>query len=151
MASGWTNKLKWRLLGWVFVNQTEPTVFYCALVTNAVTPTVDTNTKSELTEIANGNGYTTGGFSLTPGATDFDVHTEDDTNDWGLVQCKDIAWTATGGPIPISGTGAYHSIITDDNVTQGSREVYAFHDLSGPISVSVGQTLTLQNVELRIT
>ena len=75
--AGWTNKGKWRMLGWVFVNQTEPTNFYIALVTSATAPDQDINTLSELTQIATGNGYSDGGYSLTPGATDFDVHTEE--------------------------------------------------------------------------
>lgn len=151
MASGWTNKGKYRVLGWVFVAQTEVTYFYAALITNATTPDADTNTFSQLTEINTGNGYTAGGYQLTPGVTDFDVLTEDDTNDWALVQCKDIVWTASGGPIPNGGTGAYYCILTDDNATQGDREVLAFWDLTGPVSVSDTQTLTLQNCELRIT
>lgn len=149
--AGWTNRLKYNMLGWVFRATALPTNFYIALVTSAVAPTADTNTKSELTEIANGNGYTTGGTSLTKNSTDFDVLTEDDSNDRALVQLKDIVWTASGGSLPGSGNGARYAILTDDNATQGSREVYTFWDLTSDRSVSVGQTLTLQNCEIRIT
>jgi hypothetical protein len=76
--------------------------------------------------------------------------TEDDTNDRGLVQVKDIAWTASGGSIPASGNGARYAVLTDDNGTVGSREVYAYWDLTADRTVSVGQTLTLQNLELRL-
>ena len=110
----------------------------------------DTDTKTTLTEIANGNGYVTGGISLTRNSTDFDVLTEDDVNDRALVQLKDIVWTASGGSIPASGGGARYAILTDDNVTQGSREVYPYWDLVSDRTVSVGQTLTLQNCEIRI-
>lgn len=148
--AGWTNKLKYNMLNWVFRAQTIPTNFYLALVTSAAAPTADINTKSELTEIANGNGYTTGGTSLTKNSTDFDVLTEDDSNDRGLIQIKDIVWTASGGSLPASGNGARYAVLTDDNATQGSREILAYFDLSSDRSVSTGQTLTLQNCELRI-
>ena len=147
---GWTNKLKYKSLGWIFLGEALPTNFYVALVTSAVAPGADTNTKSELTEIANGNGYTTGGISLSRNSTDFDVWTEDDANDRGLVQIKDLVWTASGGSLPGSGNGARYAILTDDNATQGSREVYAYFDLTSDRSVSSGQTLTLQDCELRI-
>lgn len=52
MASGWTNKGKYKLLGWGFRAETAPTEYKMALVTNAVAPTADTNTLSELTEMA---------------------------------------------------------------------------------------------------
>ena len=151
MASVVTNKGKFNVLEWAFRKANIPTVLYLALITNAVAPVADTDTKTEVTELANGNGYTTGGISVAMNATDFDVLTEDDTNDWSLVQIKDEVWTASGGPIPISGTGAYYAILTDDNATQANREIICSWDLTGPISVSSGQTLTLQNCELRIT
>ena len=147
---GWTNKGKAAVLGWAFQGVTIPTNFYVALVTDAVAPVADTNTKTELTEIANGQGYTTGGIQLTKNDTDFDVLTEDDTGDAGLIQIRDLVWTAAAGPIPASGDGARYAVLTDDNVTQGSREIYAFWDLEEARQVSDGQTLTLQNLELRL-
>jgi hypothetical protein len=120
------------------------------LVTSATAPVADTNTASELTEITAGNGYTAGGFQLSRNSTDFDVWTEDDTNDRGLVQLKDITWTASGGSIPGSGSGARYAVITDDNVTDASREIYIYFDLTSDRTVSDGQTLTLQDCEIRL-
>lgn len=151
MASGITNRGKFKLLDWAFRATALPTNYYVALCTSAVTPTVDTNTFSELTEIAAGNGYTAGGISLTKNSTDFDVLTEDDTGDKGLIQIKDLVWTASGGNLPASGNGARWAILTDDNATQGSRIVIAWWDLVSDRSVSVGQPLTLQNCELDLT
>jgi len=148
--AGWTNVGKMSILEAYFRNAGAPTNFYVALVTSAVVPTQDTNTLGQLTEIAAGNGYTTGGYSLTKNATDFDVLTEDDTNDRGLIQVKDVVWAASGGSIPASGNGARYAVLTDDNVTVGSREVYAYWDLTSDRTVSSGQTLTLQDCELRI-
>lgn len=148
--AGWTNKGKYDCLdGWLR-NTAPPTNFYVALVTSAAAPDADTNTMTELTEIAAGNGYTSGGYQLTPGATDFDVLTEDDANDRALCQIKDIVWTASGGSIPDSGNGARYSVFTDDNATVANREIYAYWDLTSDRQVSDGQSLTLQDCEFRI-
>lgn len=146
-----TNKGKYRLLGYAFRAATIPTDFYVALVTSATAPSADLNTLSQLTEIAAGNGYTSGGIAVTPGATDFDVWTEDDDNDRALVQLADLTWTADGGNLPASGGGARYAVLTDDNETVASREVLAWWDLSADRSVSDGQDLTLLNPELRLT
>lgn len=147
--AGFTNKGKAQMLGEWCRATGAPTGFNVALVTDAVAPTADTNTLSELTEITAGNGYTSGGIAVSRNATDFDTLNEDDANDRGSVQIKDLVWTASGGPIPASGSGARYAVLVDDNVTVGSREVLAFWDLGSAVSVSDGQTLTLQNLELR--
>ena len=149
--AGFTNRGKYLMLGYVFRGTTLPTNFYVALVTSAVAPAQDHNTLSQLTEIAAGNGYTTGGYQLTPGTTDFDVQTENDTSDLALVQIKDVIWTASGGSIPSSGGGARYAVLTDNNVTVGSRQIIAYWSLGSDRTVSSGQTLTLQNCELDFT
>lgn len=149
--AGWTNRGKYNVLNMVYRNSAEPTNFYLFLATSAAAPTADTNVKSDLTEVATGNGYTAGGISIARNSTDFDVLTEDDTNDRALIQLKDMVWTASGGNLPGSGSGARYAILTDDNVTLGSREVYQFFDLSSDRVVSDTQTLTLQNCEIRLT
>lgn len=151
MASGFTNRGKFLLFGYVFRGTTLPTNFYVALATSATAPTADTNTLGELTEITAGNGYTTGGYSLARNATDFDTLTEDDTGDKALIQLKDVAWTASGGNLPASGSGARYAVLTDDNATVASRQVLAFWDLTSDRTVSSGQPLTLQNCELDLT
>jgi hypothetical protein len=152
MASGVTNKGAYKILGWSLRQETMETNLYLALITNDNVPDVDTDTFGELTEIAAGNGYTTGGYQLTPNSTDFDVWTEDDVNDKGYIQLKDIVWTASGGSIPDTGTGAYYAVLLDDNGTIGSRKVYAWFELTGaPVSVSDGQTLTLPDVQIDAT
>lgn len=149
--AGFTNRGKYAILGVYYRGVTPPTVFYLALITSAVAPSADINTFSELTEIAAGNGYTAGGISVARDGTDFDVLTEDDGNDRALVQIKDEVWTASGGSLPASGNGARYAILTDDNGTQSAREIINFFDLTSDRSVSVGQSLTLQNCEMRLT
>jgi hypothetical protein len=131
-------------------NVTRATNYYIVLWTSATAPTQDTNTVSDHTQIATGNGYSDGGYSLTPGDTDFDVLTEDDSNDRALLQVKDVTWSASGGSIPDTGDGARYAGLTDDNATVANREVYMYWDLSSDRSVSDGQDLTLQDLEVRI-
>jgi hypothetical protein len=148
--AGMTNRGKYWTLDWVFRGASLPTNYYVALATSAVAPTADINTFGELTQIATGNGYTDGGYSLTPNGTDFDVLTEDDANDRADMQIKDVVWTASGGSIPDTGDGARYAVLLDDNVTIGSRIVIGWWDLTTDRSVSNGQTLTLQDLELRL-
>ena len=153
--NGWTNKGFFNLLNHVFRNTGAPTNFFIALCTSATGPTSDTNTLGDLTQIATGNGYTDGGFSLDKNATDFDVLTEVDSgspdlDDYALIQIKDVVWTASGGTVPASGDGARYAVITDDNGTVASREVYGWWDLVSDRSVSDGQALTLSNLELQL-
>jgi len=150
MAAGFTNKGLFTVLGWAVRADAMPTYLYVALWTSATAPDADTNTMSDGTQIATGNGYADGGYQLTPGATDFDVHTEDDTNDYAFVQIKDVVWTASGGPIPSSGGGARYAVLTDDNATVANRLVIFYWDLTSDRSVSDGQALTLQNLEMQL-
>jgi hypothetical protein len=129
--AGFTNKGKMRALEATFRGGDT---FYVALVTSADAPGPDTNTLDDLTQIATGNGYADGGFELTGNSTDFDTLTEDDSNDRGLIQIKDVAWTASGGAIPASGDGARYAVLTDDNATVANRErvVWGHADAARP-------------------
>lgn len=145
-----TNRGAFRIPQWVFQGVAIPTNFYVALVTSATAPTVDTNTLSQLTQVAAGNGYTTGGISLSRNTTDFDSLVEDDTDDQSELQIRDVVWTAAGGDLPGSGSGARYAVLTDDNATVGSREVLMWWDLGSDRIISDTQTLTLQNLELNL-
>lgn len=155
MASGWTNRLRNNVLEHYFraANTPEQNAFMVALMVGASNvPSADHNTWSDVnsSQVATGNGYTSGGYELTRNATDFDVLTEDDTNNRALIQCKDIAWTATGGTLPASGSGARWAWLMDKHATPGSRDLCGWFDLVSARQVSSGQTLTLQDVEFRI-
>lgn len=140
-----TNKGAFRRDDTYWRGASAPTTFYLALVTNAVAPTVDTNTLSELTEVGTGTGYTSGGIAVARSAAGFDVLTEDDTNDRSILQMVDKAFTGAGGNI----SNAYYAVLTDDNGTVGDREVLMFWALPGaPVSVSDGQTMTIQDAAL---
>lgn len=148
MTPLWTNRGFYLVLQWAFRKANIPTNLYLALVTSAVAPTEAINTLSELTQIAAGNGYSDGGYQLAMNATDFDTLTESDASHKALIQLKDIAWTASGGNIPISGSGARYAVLTTDEGTVGNRQVIAAWDLGSDRTVSDTQILTLQNTEL---
>jgi hypothetical protein len=149
--AGVTNRGKIRMPDGYFRNTSIPTNFYLALCTSATAPTADINTLGQLTQIATGNGYASGGYQLARNTVDFDVLTENDTTDYGLVQIFDVVWTASGGSIPSAGNGARYAVLTDDDTTEANREVIAYWDLTSDRQVSDGQTLTLQNCEIRLT
>lgn len=139
--AGFTNRFKSNILGGFFdASYTIPTNYYLALVTT--TPTADTNVFSDLTEIAAGNGYTSGGAALSRNTTDFPTLTEDDVSDLGSIAIKDVVWTASGGPIPASGSVETYAVLLDDNATVANREVLGYFALTGASSVSDGQTFT---------
>lgn len=146
----WTNKGKAFVLD-LIRGAAVPTNYYLALVTAAVAPSADTNVLADLTEISDDNGYTEGGYELDPNATDFDTLTEDDGNDRGGLQLKDIVFTAAAGPIPSAGDGARYAVLTDDNAVVADREVYFYWDLGADRAVSDTQSITLQDLEIRIT
>lgn len=149
--AGVTNRGKVDVLDGFFRAVDIPTNFYVALCTSATAPAATINTLGQLTQIATGNGYSAGGYQLSRNTTDFDVLTENDTTHYGLVQIKDVIWTASGGSIPSAGDGARYAVLTDDDTTVANREVLAYWDLTSDRQVSSGQTLTLQNCEIRLT
>lgn len=128
--------------------QNQPTVFYLHLIVNPM-PTRATNTLSELSQIANGNGYSTDGISLTRNTTDFAELVEDDAENYTTLRIKNIVLTASGGTIPTDMNGARGIVICDDNATVGSRDVLGWWEFSGPVVVSDTQTLTIQQLRLR--
>lgn len=121
-----------------------PTNLYIALLADGSLSDPDINVMGDVTEIPAGNGYTSGGFQLTPNATDFDYLFENDAANRGELQVKDVAFTASGGPLPSSGY-AYYCALTDNNAIIALREIYAIGDLQVGRQVTTGNALTLQN------
>lgn len=153
--AGVTNRGKYNVLGVTFRGQAiAGSGFAVFLAVAADPPTIDDNLKTDVTEIPAGNGYTAGGIDVNrddgAGAPiGWDVLTEDDGADRAFVQIEDLVWTASGGPLPSSGSGARWACLTDRHATLGSREMWGFWDLVNDRLVSDGQALTLQNCELR--
>lgn len=158
--AGFTNKGKAKMLNnycRAVAGSVPSASFFVLMATNATPPNSDINKTSDIVEITAGNGYVQGGIAVNRNTTDFDTNTEDDTNDRGLVQIKDLVWTAAGGSIPSAGGGARWAILTLDvddagaaaTAASGNRVVLAYWDLGSDQSITVGNTLTLQNLELR--
>ena len=162
MASGITNKGKAWILETAFRKQmnggTPSDTMYIALIKDDNVPNADDTTWNDLngTEIAAGNGYTAGGISLTRGTTDFDVVISDadaDTNNYGYIQLKNIEWTATG-TFPSSGDGASYAVLMDNagsSADATGNKLIAWFDLGGERTLSSGQKLSLQDLEIRLT
>ena len=136
MADGFTNKGKAKLLRSFFQSETLPTNVYAYLVTNAVAPTADTNTLSELTEISE----TGKEISLDLNSTDFDNAEEDDTNDKATIQIKDLSFS---GAI----TAASYVVLTDDDSTEADRIVYAYWALGSIRTIDSGDTLVIADLQ----
>lgn len=145
MASGTTDRGKKLLLDYAFEASTVPTTYYLALATSAATPSKVSNLWSEMTEIATGNGYTSGGSALTA-ATNFTVTEVDGASVGAKVIADDVTWTASGGNIPASGSGARWALLLDGNIS--TSNILSYFDLVSDRTVSDTQTLTIQAAEI---
>jgi hypothetical protein len=145
LSGSWTLKGIEKILDNFFRGATnEPSFWFVVLVTADDVPSRDTENLSELTEIASGNGYTSGGYVLDPNSTDFDVLTINTTAGRVEMRIKDAVWTASGGDIPASGGDARYAVLIGD---EGDPIVYAWWDLGQAVSVS--DSITLTDLELR--
>lgn len=147
--AGATNRGKFLLVKGYFQRVDLVTNHYIYLITDSVAPTVDTNTVAGLVEIADGNGYVTGGYQLNPDAVDFDLVTEDDSLDYAQVRIKDVTWSAVGGDIPISGSVPRYALLTTDEATIADRQVIGWWDLGVISATPSGSDLTLTNLRIR--
>ncbi len=140
--AGFTNKGKAKILRAFFQSESKPSYVYIYLVTGDDVPTSATNTLSDLTEITE----TGKEVQLQLNTTDFDTSTadtEDDTSNRGVMQIKDIE---VAGAI----TGAAYVVLTDNNVTEDDREVWAYWFLGSVRSVDSGETLKISNLEFNL-
>lgn len=150
-SCGITNRGRYLMALAAFRNTSPVTTqFYIALCSSTTTPTVDTNTLSDLTEIGAGNGYTSGGVAVERSSVGFDTATEDDTNDLASLKLKDISWTITGA-VPASGNPARWAVLTTDESTVANRQVIAWWGLGPDRSFVSGNAFTLIDLELRLT
>lgn len=96
-------------------------------------PTVATDSAlSDLTEIGNSNGYTTGGADISYSSTR--------TGATITATATDVVWTASGGNLGTSTTGRYFSIYDD---TSAANNLWASWDYGATFTVATGETMTL--------
>ena len=95
-------------------------------------------------EVANGNGYTTGGATLAGAAVTVSV-----TLDNAILSWSNTEWTASGGSIVASG-----AIIYDDSTTVVADDyadaILSYIDFSGDVTVVDGQILKITNINITV-
>jgi hypothetical protein len=97
------------------------------LRTSSYTPNKDHNHAGLSAEVANGNGYTTGGATLANVTS-----TQDNTNDRGTMDADDVQWTS-------SSFTARYATLYDTTATK----LICCIDFGGDVTVSSG-TFTIQ-------
>jgi len=140
-----TNRGKKLIFDYAFRKATLPGNYKFLLVSD--TPTQTTNVLSDLTEVANGNGYTSGGQSVSLNSTDFDTLTENDTDHYGEVQLKNFVWTASGGSIPASGNPPLFVCL---GTNDGDPQIIAYESLGGAKTILNGTALTIADFFMRM-
>lgn len=109
--------------------------FKVALARATYTPALTHNILSQVTQTPNGNGYTTGGVSLTS-------VTWTETNGLLTFDSADPSWTASGGSII-----ARYAVLYDDTTTSPVDALVAYCLLDttpADVTIADGNTLTLQ-------
>lgn len=120
--------------------------FHVALVTN-VPPVLDATIEKmgDLTEIAEGNGYTSGGIALNRDNVDFPVLTKDDAKNEVTFETRPFSWLAVGGLIPISGNPATHVVLTGDDPVVANRKVLFISDMGKDVVATEGTKIDVES------
>jgi hypothetical protein len=115
------------------LNATD-TIKVC-LVDNTYTPNADHTNYSDMSgdELANSNGYTTGGATVAATVTD------DDSNDKAVFDIADPSWTASGGTL--GGVAARYAGVYNSSA---SNKLLYIIDFGADQTVEDGQTFTIQ-------
>lgn len=148
-TSGITRRGFMRIEEIIFQGAAAPANFFLGLVTDATEPTVATVTLGQLTEIAQGSGYTSGGYSIARNNTDWPSVTE--SGDDAIAQMRDFDAVADGGALPLSGDDAAYVVLLSPHATPASREVWAWWSLKGDRHVSDGQSMTFDDPKVVMT
>lgn len=101
------------------------------LLTNTL-PTAANAVKADLTEISGGNGYTSGGTSVTPsGATSTGTYTLTGTM---------VVWTASGGTI-----GPFRYVdLYNDTPTSPADPLIGWWDYGSALTLQIGETFSVK-------
>lgn len=104
---------------------------YKALLTNSA-PTASMATKSEITEISAGNGYSAGGMTL-------DTVTLSETSGTAKVVIADEVLTASGGSI-----GPFRYVeVYNDTATSPADALVMWYDYGSNLTLADGETFTI--------
>lgn len=104
--------------------------FKAALFTSSATVTPDVAGLSDLgaNQVANGNGYTTGGVTVAC------TNTSDDSNNRTVIDSANPSWTASGGNI-----GPFRYVVWYDD-THASDQIMYILDLGADVTIVSGQS-----------
>lgn len=116
-----------------FMRGNSPSNFYVRLYND--TP-IETDSLSDLTGEASGNGYSAQALNLDE--TDFPTLVLD--SDDYMITTKSLEFEAVGGPIPASGSLTYAVLATSSDNT---GKLIAYVALSLPRSLAVGEKLNI--------
>lgn len=101
------------------------------VLTNSA-PTAANTILTDITQIANGGGYTTGGETTTI--------TISETSGTTTVSGTEIVWTGTG-----AGFGPFrYAVLYNDSTTSPTDALIAWFDYGSSISVAASETFTLK-------
>ncbi len=141
--AGVTNRGKLREREIVLTNTVPAalTAWKIHLCTSASLPTADTNTLSELTQVANAFGYLQAGYNVPRSTAGWDSITEDDTNDRARALLVDTLVAASGGSI----ADIKSIVVADANATLGSREIYYYWILATALTLLDGDSVNLKD------
>lgn len=137
MASVIYNDFKRAILAGEIDLDTGGNTIKVALVTSSYSPNIDTHTHYDdvTNEVANGNGYTTGGNTLASQAV-----TVDNTDDEGVFDASDTNWASS----TITARGA---VVYKDTGTASTSPLIAYVDFGSDQSSSSGNFTISWNSE----
>jgi hypothetical protein len=104
-----------------------------AVLTNTAPSQSNHDELADITQIANGNGYTTGGVTLSSVTW---AETGAGTGIWQF-SCADFSWTASGGSIP-----DFRYVVIYSDTSTGDK-LLAFVDYGGTVQITNGNSFAV--------
>jgi hypothetical protein len=111
--------------------QTGTTHVLKVALTNTA-PTAANTVYANITEVANGNGYTTGGISVGT------ITGSQTSGTFKLVGGTDPVWTASG-----AGFTARYAVLYNDTPTSPLKPLIGWWDYGSSVTLAAGETLTV--------
>lgn len=111
------------------VHDFDAHVFKVALTNSA--PVATNTVLANITQIANGNGYLTGGSTTTI--------TVNEATGTMTVQGTEVVFTASGAMGPFQ-----YAVLYNDTATSPADALIAWFDYGAPISLTTGETFTVR-------
>ena len=104
------------------------------MLTNTA-PVASNTIKANITEIASGNGYVSGGNTATV------TSSAQTSGTYKLVLGDPATWTASGGPIPSTGDGFRYAVLFNDSAT--NKELIGWWDYGSSVTLADGESFAV--------